>query len=1171
AILIEISPRSLVQTLLKKSLFQQYQQQELMFHSTLPITFSLTPLLTSKVTPEDYMEFFLIQLGKMYIEGLKFDSVKLFVPCVFESTIYPIPVEQTLVDTFSGFGVTFEPSLYFIKNQNDKFFNENSEENSTEIKTSIKFFPYSEFQKPCQKNSYVMVDQNENELVFNSIQPTVDSKSLINEFYDFYLTECSRYINYIISKIENPTQITTIQSCPLPLALQEQLENLTIYFQTIRKQTPIQLRLAELLEGGKLLQYLKDLSSITSCDLFESMKNFNLMIQQDLVLSQISRISVYLKNSFDLVMENLTLNDSPLRILEISTNTYEFSGDKCMTILSNQMDLNKEIKYEYVALNYSFETAKTHLKNYQVMDWNLKISSNGKFESNIPVEFNGQYDLIYLNGCLSTTMSQSTESEIKHFIQNTLEKLLKPSGFVFFSEYTSNFEFVEGLCKLEHLIQAKNVQNSKLNQQIKQLENFKKQSPFETQCKIEQQIKQLEKLLMNIGGEKFEIKLQDHFKWKQFLDGLNLYPVGLKNDSRLKSLFVYRKPVGHLNETRIVIDEFLKNEKETLGLFEKISLVLNDDKIERLWLISEKHLSPLSVQTAFINVLEGLRHQQNGHKIRCLFLNDDEKIIFDLKQLEKWTDVLDKIRKADLFMNVFQSGQWGYFRLVDIPCEIKPKFETEEKKIQELFKPDETYVLVDGLDNEFGLELTQWLVESGVKYIILTTKTSNVSEFMNTELFKKLNDLQDIYGAEIRLSSVLDLNDESECLGLVKQACKISPENKIGGLFHLGGLYEKDFTQSLFNLDKFTRCASIMSEKGYFVVFKTGLENLADKVCELRQRESDRHALVIDLDVLKGEKCFETLENMLLNNPTKKFESKIEKKIEKRQFNLMPKRVIEKLNNVEMANKVPIFVVHPIEGHVNMLRTWAEEFQVPVYGLQYTQECLRFETVEQLAQFYWQQIEIVFPNLNKFHLVGHTFGVPVAFEMALRRPQQVISLALLDSGLTQTFLNVRESTTNTTGLTGVAVSETEALYRFYQQFVAPSVRMPVEQFYQVLSTQMTTFDERVKYVVGKIVEQSQFGFDLVDLDQAVRSYIIKTNMSCKYLPAKVMPLEKILVIRPTLINGQEQTYQNILNLYQYTLSGADIDLRFVYATEKTFLEGENALVIARFIKEHNGF
>jgi len=104
---------------------------------------------------------------------------------------------------------------------------------------------------------------------------------------------------------------------------------------------------------------------------------------------------------------------------------------------------------------------------------------------------------------------------------------------------------------------------------------------------------------------------------------------------------------------------------------------------------------------------------------------------------------------------------------------------------------------------------------------------------------------------------------------------------------------------------------------------------------------------------------------------------------------LMPTRIIEKLNQIELANLRPVFVVHPIEGHVNMLKSWAKHMKFPVYGIQWTQDASQFENMEQLAHFYWLQVENQLMKDSTsikrplIHLCGYSFGASVAFEMAI--------------------------------------------------------------------------------------------------------------------------------------------------------------------------------------------
>ncbi|RNA21242.1 fatty acid synthase isoform X1 [Brachionus plicatilis] len=1168
AILIEISPRSLIQTLLKKVL---YNPIDLLTNSIVPFVLPLTPLLNVNIDPKLFVHHFLSQLGRLYLHGVDFDSVKLFVPSIYEQSIYPVRIDQSCIDFFSDLGLNFEPSTYALPiARNPQSSLEIKIEPSRETRTTLEFFPFTEIQNQYNKSGYIMVDKdhNENDFIFNSIQPTAESKCLLSDFFDFYFSECNRYMKHLVVKINNPGQNVTIEPKSLPTGLQDQLEKITIYQHTTSGQ--IQINVTDLFEGGSFLKFLINTSACLPSEPVDLIKKFNQAFSQDLVLDQLSNSTLYFKNCLNLIVENLSDKDLMLKIVEISASGSQLCANKFVDILSSYGDLKHEIDYHFVPLNSSAQYLQNESVNFTIQDWNLKIT-NGKFECQIPDEFFGQFDLVLLNGCLSSSMALASEPEVKNWIQGSIEKLLKPSGFVMFNEFTSNFDFVQNSHKLEMLINGNKIQNTKLIQQIKQLESFRSQSSQDIQTKIEQQIKQLEKLLMQ--DECLNLKLQDMELWRRFLQSLTLVPIGLKTDSALRTIFIHRKSPTALNESIVSIDEFLVNQTETVSFIDKISQSLGDDKIDRLWLLNKKPIRPLSLQTALISVFEGLRSLPNGDKLRCLFLHDDQKISLDSKEIQNFAQLMERIRQADLVMNYIQSGQWGSVRIGEVLVEVRPE-ESEQVKCQQMFKQNETYVIVNGIDSEFGLNLIQWMVESGAKYLTVTTKKSNVAEFMDVELFKKLNDLQDIYGAEIRLSSVLDLNEENECLGLVKQTCKVSPEGKIGGIFHLGNLCDQTDVQSMFNLDRLTRSGSIMPDTGYFVLFTTGPNQVVEKLCNLRYSESSKQALCIDFNVLlndlgqeesevRNKRCIDCLEDLLSDSCKKEAkEVKVEETMTKKQVTLMPKVLIEQLNGVELsdATKSPIFVVHPIEGHVNMLRSWAEQFPVPVYGLQYTEECLKFQSIEQLGEFYWQQIEKFAPHVEKVHLVGHTFGDSVAFEMASQRPQQSVSLTLLDSGYTKTFLN--------SAIVGVESNfEVETLVKFYQQFVVSNARLNFDQFYEEL-TKISDFDERVKFVVGKIVEQSQFLFDLNDIQTALRSFVVKSSMALKYVPTQALILNKILVVRPFLINGVQQSFRNILNLYHYF--GGEVSLKTVDSTDKTFLIGENAQIVAKLVKEYIG-
>ncbi|PRD27482.1 UNVERIFIED_CONTAM: Fatty acid synthase [Trichonephila clavipes] len=65
---------------------------------------------------------------------------------------------------------------------------------------------------------------------------------------------------------------------------------------------------------------------------------------------------------------------------------------------------------------------------------------------------------------------------------------------------------------------------------------------------------------------------------------------------------------------------------------------------------------------------------------------------------------------------------------------------------------------------------------------------------------------------------------------------------------------------------------------------------------------------------------------------------------------LIPKEIIVRLNSVKSG--IPLFIVHPIEGTVDILYSLAQLVSVPVFGIQYTAEAPD-DSFEQVAAWYW--------------------------------------------------------------------------------------------------------------------------------------------------------------------------------------------------------------------------
>jgi len=279
---------------------------------------------------------------------------------------------------------------------------------------------------------------------------------------------------------------------------------------------------------------------------------------------------------------------------------------------------------------------------------------------------------------------------------------------------------------------------------------------------------------------------------------------------------------------------------------------------------------------------------------------------------------------------------------------------------------------------------------------------------------------------------------------------------------------------------------------------------------------------------------------------------------------LMPRRVFERLNTVEpRTGIVPVVVIHPIEGHVNMLRNWAKHMKFPVYGVQFTSDALQCETIEHLAEYYWQQLENEFKTIGKFHLMGYSYGSTVAYEMACKKYNRIATLTFLDGSHTYNSTIPSLNVPRVFGSFKVTPDiESELLYSFISQYTQIPNRV---QFIKCLMS-MGCLEERIKYTIKEVLGTTQFSFEPIDIEMAARSFIRKMIMAYRYQPQMPLRVNEIFLVKPTIRGEWTRMLGEDYGLGQ-VFSGK-IRTHIVDGDQRTFLESGNGYKVATILNDY---
>jgi len=263
---------------------------------------------------------------------------------------------------------------------------------------------------------------------------------------------------------------------------------------------------------------------------------------------------------------------------------------------------------------------------------------------------------------------------------------------------------------------------------------------------------------------------------------------------------------------------------------------------------------------------------------------------------------------------------------------------------------------------------------------------------------------------------------------------------------------------------------------------------------------------------------------------------------------MMPTSTIEKLNSVDAVSKTPLFVIHPVEGQ--QLSAWASQMQVPVYAVHFTREAMRFETCEELARFYWSQIEQHLSVMPRIHLCALTHGAPVARLMTLTRPEQVATLSFAaQQDMHRVYISQNEKLNR----------QIEALCWFVQQQCG-NKHTELRTFCEEL-LQLETKEQKINHTIRRVlISQPRFQYESSDVKQALFALLRKVNLTSQYEnenKTQLLANKPILLIKSSQHEQIEQLFFDG-KLQVVTVEGQD---------KKTLLEGQSGQQIARHMNQ----
>ncbi|XP_025018650.1 fatty acid synthase-like [Tetranychus urticae] len=201
----------------------------------------------------------------------------------------------------------------------------------------------------------------------------------------------------------------------------------------------------------------------------------------------------------------------------------------------------------------------------------------------------------------------------------------------------------------------------------------------------------------------------------------------------------------------------------------------------------------------------------------------------------------------------------------------------------------------------------------------------------------------------------------------------------------------------------------------------------------------------------------------------------------------------------------------PIEGNFMSIKPVLEYIMRPITGVNWTADCIKYESIQRVAEYYVNQIREKYPNEAQFDLVGYSFGGLVAMEVAMQLQQKFGTQSANRLVLLDASPDLLQARARSLIKREQVVDENEAHVNWLVGF--SSLFVPVESS-DKLKTQLLnlkTKQERCQFMSEIISKVSAFKCDGDKLSQAADHHFHKIKLAYFYKVEKKFTGDLVLI------------------------------------------------------------